>query len=237
MKKLSDSIGGFKYAVEGIVHAFRTQKHMRFHFVAVILAGIFCLLFKMNYIEIILIIISICFVIFAEMINTAIEIVVDLETLQYHPLAKFAKDIAAGAVLVAVMNAVIVGILLIFNRGKINQWQNVVNWDKPDIIVVGTILAIIMLSLIVMYKVSGNKGKIWRGGIISIHSAIGFFLAWTGLFIENKTAVTIIALTLAALIAQSRVEGGIHTLSEVIWGALIATVIAFVGYMVFAPVF
>ena len=229
--------GDVKYAIEGIVHVFRTQKHMRFHFLSVIIAGIFCLLLKLNYLEIVAIVFAISFVIFAELINTAVETVVDMVTQKYHPLAKFAKDIAAGAVLVASINAIIIAVIILFNRNKILNIEEVINWNKPDAVVIGTIIAIIMLALIIMYKVAGNKGKIWKGGIISVHSAIGFFIAWTALFVDNKIATAIIVLVLASLIAQSRVEGGIHTLSEVVWGAVLATTMAFLGYLVFAPLF
>jgi len=237
MGKLSDSTGNFKYAIEGVVHVYRTQRHMRFHLLALILAGVFSLILKLSYIEMLAIVISISFVIFAEMVNTAVEAVVDLVTQNYHPLAKIAKDIAAGAVLVATLNAIIVGILVVFNRNRIDTLNQVYIADKPNLVLIGVVGIVIMLSIVVMYKVAGNKGKVWKGGIISVHSALGFFMAWTTFFLEDRYAIAIVALCLAALVAQSRVEGGIHTVSEVIWGAIVATAIVFLAFMVFAPIF
>lgn len=237
MGKLSDSTGNFKYAIEGVVHVYRTQKHMRFHLLALILAGVFSLILKLSYIEMLAIVISISFVIFAEMINTAVEAVVDLVTQNYHPLAKIAKDIAAGAVLVATLNAIIVGILVVFNRSRIDTLNQVYIADKPNLVLIAVVGIAIMLSIVVMYKVAGNKGKVWKGGVISVHSALGFFMAWTTFFLEDRYAIAIVALCLAALVAQSRVEGGIHTVSEVIWGAIVATAIVFLAFMVFAPIF
>ncbi|MBR4748245.1 MAG: diacylglycerol kinase [Abditibacteriota bacterium] len=237
MEDKDNSPRGFKFAMEGIEHAFRTQQHMRFHFLCIIIVGILCILLKLNYIEVCFAILSVAFVIFAEMINTAMEAVVDMVSQKYHPLAKFAKDIAAGAVLVASINAVLLGAIILFNHSKIRRLEKLIDYDSHSLTIMIIFAFFILMSLIVMYKVAGNKGKIWRGGVISVHSSIGFFLAWTVFFIEKRIAVTVIALILAGLVAQSRVEGGIHSVSEVIWGAIIATVVAFLIFTVIAPIF
>ncbi len=237
MDNKDNSPRGFKFALEGIEHVFRTQQHMRFHFLCIIIVGLLCILLHLNYIEVCFALVSVAFVIFAEMINTAVEAVVDMVSHRYHPLAKFAKDIAAGAVLVASINAVVMGVIILFNHGKIKNLEKLIDFDSHSMSIIIILALFIMMSLIVMYKVAGNKGKIWRGGVISVHSSIGFFLAWTVFFIEKKIAVTIIALVLAGLIAQSRVEGGIHSVSEVLWGAIIATLIAFLVFTVIAPIF
>ncbi|MCH7321074.1 diacylglycerol kinase family protein [Solibacillus sp. MA9] len=101
----------FRYAVAGIVTATKEQ-NLRFHLlsaVIVLLAGIFT---GLNMIEWLIIILVIVLVIGAEMVNTAIERVVDLASPEIHPLAKQAKDIAAGAVLVFAMASVIIGLLI-----------------------------------------------------------------------------------------------------------------------------
>ncbi|MBQ0105049.1 MAG: diacylglycerol kinase [Armatimonadetes bacterium] len=236
MNKLKESTGNFKYAIEGLVHVYRSQKHMRFHLLALIVAGLFSVLLKLTSIEILLVVAAVSFVVITEMINTAIEAVVDLVTQRYHPLAKFAKDIGAGATLVAAVNAVIVGIFIVFGRHE-NETKMLLQGDKfnqPVILIV--IAFIIMIAIIIMYKVAGNKGKIWKGGVISVHSAVGFFLAWTAFYLSKEASVCIICLSMAALIAQSRVEGGIHTLQEVIWGAIVATVISFFIYVILVPI-
>ena len=93
-KKPLDS---FRYAGEGILHCFRTQKHMQIHFVLMVLCLLSALMVGMDKRDVILLMICITLVIGAEMVNTAIETVVDMITQQYHPLAKLAKDVAAGA--------------------------------------------------------------------------------------------------------------------------------------------
>ena len=100
-------------ALSGIGHAFITQRHVRIHAfcaVAVIAAGI-CL--RLSRAEWAWIAIAIGSVIAAELFNTAIEHVVDLASPERHPLAKSAKDTAAGAVLVIAATAVVIGLLVL----------------------------------------------------------------------------------------------------------------------------
>jgi diacylglycerol kinase (ATP) len=108
-RKLKDS---FRYALEGIRYCFLTQRNMKIHMAVAVLIVVFSLLLKVSRFELILIFVSISMVITCELINTAIERAVDTATLEYHPLAKIAKDVAAGAVLVSAVNSVIVGILI-----------------------------------------------------------------------------------------------------------------------------
>jgi len=83
-------------AIEGIIHAARTQKHMRYHFLASLLLLLAVLFLKVSALEFTLLTISVCFVLFAELVNTSLEAIVDLISPDYHPLAKIAKDVAAG---------------------------------------------------------------------------------------------------------------------------------------------
>jgi diacylglycerol kinase len=108
-KKFSDSFG---YAFRGLIDAFRTEKHMKFHLVAAIGAIISLFIFKQSKVEMLFVCLAIALVWITEMINTAIEKTVDLAMPNQHPLAKLAKDLAAGAVLVASVFAVVVGIIV-----------------------------------------------------------------------------------------------------------------------------
>ncbi|ATP39470.1 UDP kinase [Solibacillus sp. R5-41] len=101
----------FTYAVQGILTATKEQ-NLRFHMMStlvVVIAGIVTVLSVTEWLILTLII---ALVIGAEMINTAIERVVDLSSPEIHPLAKDAKDIAAGAVLVFASASVIIGLLI-----------------------------------------------------------------------------------------------------------------------------
>lgn len=216
--------------MEGIVHVFRTQRHMRFHFLVMALVLLVSILAGLRKEEVFVLLFTITLVLVAEMFNTAIEAVVDLVTQTYHPLAKFAKDIAAGAVLITVIQAFAVGFLLFF--GGI-EWPAKLQVTKVDRTLVTMLVAFLMLMIFVMtYKVSGGKGKFWKGGVVSGHTALGFFMAITILFLSKDLPTAAVAFLMALLIAQSRVEAKIHTVQEVVLGALLGTALTAIVYWV-----
>ena len=90
----------------------RTQRNMRIHFVVAAVVLIAALAIGVSKLELIALLLAIAFVLIAEMINTAIEGAIDVSTTSFDPIAKLAKDIAAGAVLIATVNAVAVGYLV-----------------------------------------------------------------------------------------------------------------------------
>jgi len=97
------------FAVDGILYSFRTQRNIRIHSffaLGIIVASGF---FHVSSLELIVLIMTILMVISLEIVNTAIETVVDMYTDEYLPLAKIAKNVAAGAVLLASLGAVIIG--------------------------------------------------------------------------------------------------------------------------------
>lgn len=102
----------FKYALEGIFSALKTEPNLKFHFLAgaiVILLGWF---FLISILEWIIVITMMGLVISLELTNTAIEAVVDYLIPNIHPVAKKVKDISAGAVLIASISALIIGLLV-----------------------------------------------------------------------------------------------------------------------------
>ena len=102
----------FKYALTGIVTALKEEPNLKFHFlfgVLVIIAGVILRISRTDWM---IIIFLIGFVISVELTNTAIEAVVDAFTDKEHPWAKLAKDISAGAVLVAAVTSAILGIII-----------------------------------------------------------------------------------------------------------------------------
>ena len=105
-------IAGFGYAFSGLWYALRTQRNARVHAVIALLAILLGILLHISSIEFALVFVAIIGVFIAEMFNTVLEICVDLASPEYHPLAKIAKDVAAGAVLVNAMLAVIIGLFV-----------------------------------------------------------------------------------------------------------------------------
>lgn len=221
--------------MEGVAHVFRTQRHMRFHFLVLVLVILAGLAFQLNRTEMLILLFTVTLVLMAEMFNTAVEAVVDLVTQTYHPLAKFAKDIAAGAVLITVLNALIVAFLLFFGGKDWPEINDRLGLHKPNWEVIAATAFLLLMVIIIMWKVSGRKGKLWKGGIVSAHSALGFFLATTVLFVSENYTAAAMAFILAVVIGQSRVEARIHTLREVVTGALLGTILTAVIYYLVIP--
>lgn len=203
------------------MHVYRTQRHMRIHFGIVVLVLALGMLCRFDATQMSLLVVVCSLVLGAEMINTAVESVVDMITQSYHPLAKLAKDIAAGAVLIFAVCAALVGFVLFFGSKKIVPLHVAID-SNPAPLMVLICLVVLVMVIVMISKVLGGKGSILSGGIVSGHSAISFLLAVTIIYRAGLDPLTMAAaLGLAILVAQSRVEGKIHTLQEVIIGGLL----------------
>ncbi len=102
----------FYYAFSGIIYGFLKERNLKIHLFAAILAISLGAYLKISQTEWILLSFAIFLVLVVETINTAIEKTIDIIVSNYHPLAKIAKNLAAGAVLLTAINAVIVGIII-----------------------------------------------------------------------------------------------------------------------------
>ena len=105
-------INSFKYAIEGFISSFKTERNMKIHILAMALVIILGLYMKLSIIEWCFIILAIVLVIGAELFNTAIETIVDMVSPEKNPKAKLAKDISAAAVLAFSIGAAVVGIII-----------------------------------------------------------------------------------------------------------------------------
>lgn len=224
-KRLVES---FNYAIEGLTSALQNEKHMKFHILSAILIVILAILTNASKVEILLVSISVAFVIITELINTAVEALVDLISPERHPLAKLAKDVAAGAVLVAAINAICVGYLLFYDKLlDIFDTQNrlhIIAGRKGNI----SILILILVSiLVIVIKSFYNKGTPLEGGMPSGHSAIAFATFGILIFMISDVRVLILVLFMAGLVAQSRVKAGIHSIKEVVAGGILGFLVAF----------
>jgi diacylglycerol kinase len=103
----------FRYAFAGLWYALRTQRNARIHLLVALAVTAMGLWLRLDAPRWAVLALTIALVIFAEMVNTVLEAIVDLITLEYHPLAQIAKDVSAGAVLVTAIAAVVVGLLIL----------------------------------------------------------------------------------------------------------------------------
>jgi diacylglycerol kinase (ATP) len=219
----------FNYAFEGVIHALRTQRNMRIHFA--IAAGVLVLAFiyDVTRLELIALMIAIAFVLIAEMVNTAVEATIDLSTPSFDPLAKIAKDLAAGAVLIASVNAVAVGYLVLADR-LARPSARLVNALGDAPINLTVIALVLTLIVVIAVKAATGSGTPLRGGLPSGHAALAFG-GWTAITFtveEHRVAISLVAFIMALLVSQSRVESGIHTPLEVALGAFIGTLVTLI---------
>ncbi|MFN7713984.1 MAG: diacylglycerol kinase family protein [Pseudanabaenaceae cyanobacterium] len=107
--QIADSLlTSFRFAAQGVIYAFVTQRNFRIHALIGAVAVVLCVYLRLSWVECGLVGITIALVLVLELLNTALEAVVDLTVgHEYHPLAKVAKDCAAGAVLIAALAALV----------------------------------------------------------------------------------------------------------------------------------
>ena len=110
--RLAKFIAGFGFALNGLWHAIRTQINMKVHITIAIIAIVPGIILHISAVEFALIFLAIAGVLIAEMFNTVIELCIDLASPSYHPLAKTAKDVAAGAVLLSAIMAIIIALFV-----------------------------------------------------------------------------------------------------------------------------
>jgi diacylglycerol kinase (ATP) len=235
-QKAPTLIDSFNYAFEGIVHVLRTQRNMRLHFLIAFVVVIVALIVNVTKLELIVLLISISFVLIAEMINSAIEAAIDIATTSFDPMAKLAKDIAAGAVLIAAANAVAVGYLVF--AGKVAD-RSADLLDRLRQAPAELTLAALILTVIIVIatKAYTGRGTPLRGGLPSGHSALafaGWIAATYAAGAAHRFLISTIALIMALLVAQTRVESGVHSTLEVTYGALLGAFATLVVFQVFA---
>jgi diacylglycerol kinase (ATP) len=229
-------VESFNYAFEGIIHVLRTQRNMRIHFLLAVLVLIGALVTGVDKFELVALLIVIAFVLIAEMVNTAIEGAIDVATTSFDPMAKLAKDIAAGAVLIATVTAVAVGYLVFADRIRDPSLRLLDDLREAPFEV--TLIALVLtVMLVIAAKAYTGRGTPLRGGLPSGHAAVAFggWMAITYLVGEYRYwfLVSTVTFIMALLVAQTRVEAGVHSLFEVFLGGLLGALVTLVIFQVF----
>lgn len=222
VRKLIDS---FNYAIQGIIYTLQTQKNMRIHFFIALGVLILSLFFDLSKTELLILVFAISLVFVLEMINTAIETAIDLFANFYHPLAKIAKNVAAGAVLIAAIDAVVVGYLLFFDRLKPMN-AIIINKVKQSPSYITLIILMIVMLAVIWLKAYFGQGTPLKGGMPSGHSAIAFSFATIISLITGDMLVATMSFIMAVLVAQTRIEAKVHSVYETLAGGIIGALIA-----------
>jgi diacylglycerol kinase (ATP) len=219
-------------AIEGILWAAKSERHVRYHLVAALAVLFLALFFHVSALEFFLLVLAAVLVLFAELINTAIETVVDLVSPDYNELAKLAKDVAAGAVLITSIGAMVLGYLVLSGHiFPLFDSSLTLTREPGGTVPVGALLAVIIL--VILLKAHFNRGSPLHGGMPSGHSAIAFSVAVSTLLSGAGLLIGLLVLILALLVSQSRLLMGIHTPREVFLGALLGAVVTLLAFLLF----
>ncbi len=225
-------VRSFDHAFQGLIHAVRTQRNMRFHVAAALLVLAVSVAAGVSLLELALLVLVVSFVLVVEMLNTAIEYAVDLVTGEYHPLAKLSKDVSAGAVLVSSIGAVLVGVLILAD----DAWALLFGLQDarrgPVVITVGVLGAVALL--VVAIKALAGPGGTPFAALPSGPAALAFAgwvaVSFVAVGSPYGALVSLLTLLLALLVCLSSVEGRAGDLRGVVSGAVVGSVVTFAAF-------
>lgn len=221
------------YAIEGILHGAKTQRHLRYHFFSAGLVLFLSYLLGISRIEFIIVSLAVILVISAEMLNSAIETIVDILSPEYSEKARVAKDIAAGAVLIAAFGAAVLGYMVLFPylKNLFIEGFSIARHSKEEIALIAVILVMI---LVIITKSYFGKGHPLSGGMPSGHSALAFSVWVSVTYLTGNFLISFLCFILAVWIAQSRLAVKVHNAWEVILGALMGATVTFLLFRLFS---
>jgi diacylglycerol kinase (ATP) len=206
---------------------------MRLHFTAAALVIVLALFFGLDRTSFIALSLAVVIVLVTEVINTAVESIVDLISEEFHPAAKIAKDTAAGAVFIASFGALVIGFLILYPHVA-----QVVRAGVAETKLAGENVAfmalIVVVILVIMAKSYIGRGSPLMGGMPSGHAATASSIFVITLFLTSNALVAGLVLMLAAMVAHSRIALKIHTTREVILGALLGGLVTLLIFLLFA---
>ncbi len=228
LKRPHSLLVSFNYAIEGVIHVLRRERNMRVHFALATVVLVLAFTYDVTKVELMALLIAISFVLVAEMVNTAVEEMIDLSTSRYDARAKIAKDVAAGAVLIAAVVAATIGYLVFVDRIRAPTYHlvNEVRAIPANLTIIA--LALTVIAVFAVKAVTG-RGTPLRGGLPSGHAALAFggwmAITFVAADFQHRVLVSTLAFLMAFLVAQTRVESGIHTTLEVAFGGVLGTLV------------
>lgn len=227
---------GFDYAYEGLVWAINHEKNMKFHLLALAILLVASLFFNLSRVEMITLVFAVCFVLAFELINTSIEQAVNLASAgKYSPFAKASKDLSAAATFIAALNAIFVAYLIFFDK-FIDFYNSVFVriTRKPSHLAVITISLVIVVTIFLKGLFYQGHGTAFKGGFVSGHTSLAFCASTIGIFLVDDPLVRFMFLILALVVAESRYEANIHSIPEIIRGAILGTSMAMAIFGIFS---
>lgn len=227
---------GFDYAYEGLVWAINHEKNMKFHMIALAALLVVSLFFNISRVEMITLVFAVCFVLGSELFNTAIEQVVNLASKgKYSKFAKASKDLAAAAVFISALNALFIAYLIFFDK-FLNFYNSVIVRiaRRPSHLAVIAISLVIVVTIFLKGVFYEGHGTAFKGGFVSGHTSIAFCLATIGIMLVDDRLVRFLILLMAFVVAESRYEANIHSVPEIIRGAILGASMAMAIFGLFS---
>ena len=227
-------LDSFNYAFEGIIHVLRTQRNLRIHFLAAIFVIAGAVYSGVSRIELIALLLSIAFVLMAEMINSAIEGAIDVSTTSFDPNAKLAKDVAAGAVLIASITALAIG-YLVFSGKAADRSARILDKVRNAPAEITLVALVLVVLVVIATKAWTGRGTPLRGGLPSGHAALAFAGWMAATYVigdDHRFLISSLTFIMALLVAQTRVESGVHSALEVFWGGALGALTTLVVFQV-----
>jgi diacylglycerol kinase (ATP) len=221
-------------AIEGIIYAVKTQRHMRYHLFVALAVLVLSLALNISRLQFILLCMAIVLVLVTEMMNTAVEVIVDMISDAYHPMAKIAKDVAAGVVLIASLGALTLAYLILYPALRYAVTTSGWHARKAPEDVVAFVALVVVVILVVIVKAFLGRGEPLRGGMPSGHAAVSFSIWAAALYLTQSLAVGVLTFVLAVMVSWSRWSSGIHRPIEVIAGAALGAGLTWLFFLVFS---
>lgn len=230
--KNNNFFDAWKNAFSGIIYAVTTQSNIKKQLIIAVAVMLISLFFDLNKAEFLCLMFTVVLIIVAEMINTAIETVVDLYTDLYHPKAKIAKDVGAGAVVIAAINAVIVAYFLFFEKIStigLKMIDEVV--DSPVHLAFVAIFLTIIVIVTLQAAATKNHHKFIKENFMPSGQTAIAFAGLTIIWLTTRNVVIFtISLVLALIVAINRYENGKRSKSEIVVGACVGVMVVILLY-------
>mgnify|MGYP001039322702 CR=1 FL=1 len=220
------------HAIEGILHAAKNQRHVRYHLIVAVIVLFLGYSLGITRLEFVAIAICVMIVLLAELFNSIVEMIVDRLSPEVSDFARTVKDMAAGAVLLVAIGSALVGYVILFPYIKRALYGSPIisSHTREDVAVIAVL---VVLILVIILKAYTGKGTPLRGGFPSGHAAISFSIWLSITLMVHNLLVSILTLVLAVAISQSRIAVQAHTPKEVIAGAILGLLITGLLFLIF----
>lgn len=230
--KNSNFLDACQNALDGIIYAVTTQSNIKKQLVIAIIVMLVSLFFDLNKAEFLCLMFTVVLIIVAEMVNTAIETVVDLYTDIYHTKAKIAKDVGAGAVVIAAINAIIVAYFLFFEKIStigLKIIEEVIN--SPVHLAFVAILLTVIVIVTLKAAATKNHHKFIKENFMPSGQTAVAFAGLTIIWLTTRNVVVFtLCLVLALIVAINRYENKKRSKSEIIVGACVGIMVVILLY-------